>query len=1027
MNNRFSPNKCRAMTAVMACGLLLASMWAEAAGLGGVTVHSQLGQPLRAEIRVSATSDELAGMVAHLAAQDAYAQSGVRSSPTVRQLRFNLEKSAGGAVIKVTSEKPINDPFVGFMLELSWPAGRLTREYTFLIDPPKDLPAGSSDVAATPPPPKAGELVRPAAPTSAPAGTTAAVAGEHVVKPGETLYRIATENLPAGATLEQTQVALYRANPAAFDGSITRLRAGAVLKIPTQADVTAISQSEAQEALKGTRASAASSAPRVPARAQATKSTGPTEAELAARKKAVSEFNARVNNMQQEVGKLQQQVESKNEQLARIEKEKAEKKAALEAAAAAAAQAEVKPPETVAPVAPPAPPVPPDAEETVAEPDVADVTPDVTPSLDEETQSDEQSEESETVTIEPPEPPPVPVQQPARAPVQLDVQEPEESGLPLGWILGGVGALVVLVLGFLFLRRRGNSDDDGDTLAASTETAPSIGPYSEGFSTKGPASVFQIAGGQSVDTSNTTAPPVSEFSQAAPGAVDTDEVDPVAEADVYMAYGRDGQAEEILLDALHKNPKRIAIPLKLLEVYASRKSVKDFETLATELYAQTGGKGAEWEKVLALGSSLDPSNPLYSGSGGAAATPSHFESEADIALLLGEDAEAPEFDPLTTDAATRSAPTEFDLLASDAIAKPTPSPAQQSPQPVAQPDLTKSGAFSFSLDSNPVPPPAAAPVATAAAPAADDPLLSMLQEESATGAEEDDPLLSLLHEESITGAESDLELLEGGETEVSPSTPENKSAPLGFDFEEKPPVPTREPAPVPKPAASATPEPSTISQAILDFDLGGDSIAPTSEHYDEPEDDIAATVVNPDAILLDSGAKTEQAAGGVATGNIVDFELEVPEAVSPYVAHQDEMSSDEMAATSIVSIEPDDDMEFDVQLTESTILGNPGGGAGFDLSGISLDLGTNAAPASATPAAAEPDLAEALNEEALSDEGGAVSDPRRDEVNTKLDLAKAYEEMGDLEGARELLGEVVSEGAPDQVAEAQTMLTRLNV
>jgi hypothetical protein len=81
--------------------------------------------------------------------------------------------------------------------------------------------------------------------------------------------------------------------------------------------------------------------------------------------------------------------------------------------------------------------------------------------------------------------------------------------------------------------------------------------------------------GQSVDTSNSLGQ--TDFSQAGPGSIDTDEVDPVAEADVYMAYGRDAQAEEILLEAKQKDPRRFAIHLKLLEIYLSRKDVKPFD------------------------------------------------------------------------------------------------------------------------------------------------------------------------------------------------------------------------------------------------------------------------------------------------------------------------------------------------------------------------------------------------------------------------------------------------------------------
>jgi pilus assembly protein FimV len=116
----------------------------------------------------------------------------------------------------------------------------------------------------------------------------------------------------------------------------------------------------------------------------------------------------------------------------------------------------------------------------------------------------------------------------------------------------------------------------------------------------------------------------TDFSQASISAIDAEEgVDPVAEADVYMAYGRDAQAEEILLDALKTDPTRTAIHVKLLEIYAGRKNNKQFETLASDLYAQTGGVGGDWEKAAAMGLKLDPANPLYGGAAGGQAGHSH--------------------------------------------------------------------------------------------------------------------------------------------------------------------------------------------------------------------------------------------------------------------------------------------------------------------------------------------------------------------------------------------------------------------
>ena len=98
--------------------------------------------------------------------------------------------------------------------------------------------------------------------------------------------------------------------------------------------------------------------------------------------------------------------------------------------------------------------------------------------------------------------------------------------------------------------------------------------------------------------------------------MEAEEVDPIAEADVYMAYGRDAQAEEILKEALQKDEKRTAVHVKLLEIYANRKDTKAFEQSALKLKNLTNGAGPEWEKAAALGRSIDPQNGLYGGAGG---------------------------------------------------------------------------------------------------------------------------------------------------------------------------------------------------------------------------------------------------------------------------------------------------------------------------------------------------------------------------------------------------------------------------
>lgn len=129
-----------------------------------------------------------------------------------------------------------------------------------------------------------------------------------------------------------------------------------------------------------------------------------------------------------------------------------------------------------------------------------------------------------------------------------------------------------------------------------------------------PDSFFGSSGGQSVDTAEAVA--TGSSMMYSPSQLDAGgDVDPVAEADVYLAYGRDHQAEEILKEALRINPKRVAIHAKMLEIYAKRRDARAFEVLACEVYALTGGQGPEWEHACTLGQELDPPNPLYQPGG----------------------------------------------------------------------------------------------------------------------------------------------------------------------------------------------------------------------------------------------------------------------------------------------------------------------------------------------------------------------------------------------------------------------------
>jgi pilus assembly protein FimV len=205
-------------------------------------------------------------------------------------------------------------------------------------------------------------------------------------------------------------------------------------------------------------------------------------------------------------------------------------------------------------------------------------------------------------------------------PVQIPV-EPEQPAAEPGFfqsvdpiLLAGAGLLVAgLAVGGLYLRSRRRPE--------SAETS-----FLE--SRLQPDSFFGASGGQRVDTRDATGGPSSmSYSLSQLDAIG--DVDPVAEADVYLAYGRDLQAEEILKEALRSHPDRLAIRTKLLEVYAKRRDTKGFEQLATQLFGLTGGQGEDWARTQEMGVGIDPENSLYQPGGQPAssvtAEPEHFE------------------------------------------------------------------------------------------------------------------------------------------------------------------------------------------------------------------------------------------------------------------------------------------------------------------------------------------------------------------------------------------------------------------
>lgn len=917
----------KTLSGALASAVFLSSS-AYAAGLGKLTVLSALGQPLSAEIELTSVSaDDGTGLTAKLAPADAFRTANIEFNPALLSLRFAVEQRGGRQFIKITSSQPVNEPFVDMLLELSWAGGRLVREYTFLLDPADMRTTQSAQVAA---PVDVLSQRNGKVPTSKPAPTQAATpqpapaqqdkdnASEYKVKAGDSLGKIAAHLKPVEVSLDVMLVALYRANPDAFAGNnMNRLKSGQILTVPDAANIKATSDSEARgvvvahaadfnayrNKLAGQVATAApdkaaaatqSTGGKITAKVEeqrtpaneakdqlklskatpataAGKSAASTE-ERIAKEKALADATARVKELERNVSELEKLMVIKN-------------KAAADAAKApATAQKPVPAPVVPAVVAKPAPVVvPPPAPVVVPPPVVASASASASAHVP-ASASAAASVASAPVVV------PAPVVKPAVKPkisVVKKAEAPHEPGILdmlKDNLLAIVAALAVIGgLGFLLVKRRGKS-----------ESSPANEPSILGAPTDQAHSLFAETGGQSVDTSNSVFN--SSFAPSA-SQLDTNEVDPVAEADVYIAYGRDAQAEEILKEALRTHPERYPVRLKLLEIYAARKDLRSFETQATDLYSQTKGQGDEWSQAAALGLSIDPANPLYASA--ANAGPSTIIPPAAAAEPVVLAKQAPMDDPST------------DLDLSDTTALPDPdAPA---PAPKASEDHTLDfdlGGLSFE------------PVAQAApviVPEAND------------------------MDFSLPGAA----------------------------------------APAPAPAKA---------EETMDFNMDFDAPAPAPA---APVKELGDISLDPDVASNDFSA--EYAASGKedlsGMGDLAAA-FDIPSAPAPAPAPAAEL---DLGA-----------MNFDLPTSAKAEPAAPQ----FDMSSIDLDL-------PAVNGASSDHFANTM----VMDTGDQSA--VHTEMETKLDLAIAYQEIGDKEGARELLDEVIKGGSSEQVGKANEMRAKL--
>lgn len=909
-----------------------------AAGLGQLQIKSSLGQPLLAEVDLlSVGKDEAGSLNVRLATPEAFRQANLEYSAALIGVRTTIERRPGGQpYVKIVSTRPMNEPFVDMLLELSWSQGKLLREYTVLVDPPNyapptaavataplivppvvpaqststpitpvapaepapalpeaappvtagaEAPAAPQDTQAPPPAPEP-QMAAPAAPAPIPAMRPApapkpAMAQEYTTKRGDTLFKVANTVKPDGITTEQMLVSLFRNNPDAFEGkNMNRLKAGRILRVPDEEQAQDLTPAQAMKEVhvqtanwNAYRARLAEAAGEAPAQVTGPASSGKiTTVEQAAPGKPVAKdvlklssgggkgtAEDRVHALEEESASRQKALDEANARIVELQKNIDDMKRLIDLKGPVPAAAPAQPAKPAVPdihavpaATPPAAPTPAPAAADAAKGATSPATPPAAaPDAAMPPAEPKPPKPKKPKVVAPPPPPPSLVD--------------EIMGNPM--YLGGI-ALALVALGgggyFAMKKRGGGSgepkpkkdkkdkkDKKGKKGADDANSAPGVGVPSD----------------------------LMSQTLAMPAALANDDVDAIDEADLYLNFGRDVQAEEVLKEALEKNPKNEKAELKLLQIYAGRKDATGFEKIANQLHEQTGGEGENWAKAAAMGYALDAANPLYAA--GASAGPAAAAGGAGGVDL------------------------DFDL------------------------DLS------------------------GGAGGGDSPTTTAVDLETGAGAALEKTMVFQPGE--LTQEVHDIT----NDSGLSRSTPVP-------DFTLNAPGAT---------AAGLAPSPS-LDVSMPDITL------------DAPDENATAVT----DVALDTG-------GIGQGGNMIDFSLDAP--------GSGDATASGLEATD-VGAAPALDPDFKLDL------GGLGGTApaaepalpDLNLGDIKLDMDAPAAAAASTT-------------------GGQAKDERWFDVQTKFDLAKAYQEMGDKDGAREILQEVIKEGDGGQKAEAQKLLDTL--
>ena len=680
---------------------------------GDIKLDSALNEPLRAEIiLLGATPEEISGLSVQLGTAEDFARYGIDRPFFLQEIEFNVvNRGVADSVVQIRSRSPMTEPFLTFLVEATWPSGRLLREYTVLLDPPTYTPPGVQQTPAVQapvrqaptdsapierrPPPRQEPVAQPQpqsrpqplpprseTPRQEPAPTSAAEdpkplpprpdtpydttdGGDVYVNRGDTLWGIASRMRPdSRLTMNQTMLAIFEANREAFDNNINRLSAGATLRIPSADEVFQISRGEAFNEVKrqnamagydevsGTMAGADTgsdayiddysepadtttqpSLTLVPPDEEPDSTVYDDDTSAYEPYSREQEIEDRIAELEAtDVSAQPSLIEVRDNELAALRQELADLRGEV-----------YEPPADEA------------ADDLIADDAMADaaalgdgIDDDATATDDPLAADDTSADDTAAVDEEP-----------ADTSTTVVRTQPQEEGIVdkiLGYLTSFwmyiVGA-VVLVVGILvwFMRRGDGVDEyesdrpweslDGDTSATGTFTQSIEAPSPEEAivvveqdSGVNPIIEDETIESEAVGFTEQSAPADLAADDAGSGqfgsledtfssetAVNLDQTDPIAEADFHMAYGLYDQAADLINGALETDPSDKNLMSKLCEIYFVWGNRDAFIDAATRLKMAVGDAGdAEWDKIVIMGQQIAADHDMFAGAEVAGAT-----------------------------------------------------------------------------------------------------------------------------------------------------------------------------------------------------------------------------------------------------------------------------------------------------------------------------------------------------------------------------------------------------------------------